>query len=225
MIAVRSCGEAAMKANEKTVIDDFHNLYYNGLEGEGHIFARTNWMNVPCYKCPLDLWIYQEIIAELRPDLIIETGTLMGGSALFLAHMLDIVGKGEVITIDIEVRTSRPDHPRIRYITGSSAHPGLIQSLLGNRPDESRLVILDSDHSKAHVLTELRLLSPYVSLGSYIIVEDTNINGHPTFPSFGEGPYEAVQEFLSTRRDFAVDGSREKFLMTFNPKGYLKRIA
>jgi cephalosporin hydroxylase len=214
-----------MNAKEKTIIDDFHHLYYNGLEGEGNIFSRTHWMNVPCYKCPLDLWIYQEIIAELRPDLIIETGTLLGGSALFMAHMLDIAGKGELITIDIQVRTPRPRHPRIRYVTGSSADPGLIQSLMADRPDETRLVILDSDHSKAHVLNELRLLSPYVSLNSYIIVEDTNVNGHPTLPSFGEGPFEAVEEFLSTNIDFAVDSSREKFLMTFNPKGYLKRIA
>ena|SRR5689334_4975503 len=214
-----------MASNENTIIDEFHNLYYNGREGGGYIFARTYWMNVLCCKCPLDLWIYQEIIAELRPDLIIETGTLMGGSALYMAHLLDITGKGEIITIDIQARTPRPDHPRIKYVTGSSTDAGLIQSLLADRPDETRLVILDSDHSKAHVLNELHLLSPYVSLGSYLIVEDTNLNGHPAFPSFGEGPYEAVEEFLSTRTDFAVDRSREKFLLTFNPKGYLKRIA
>jgi len=84
--------------------------------------------------------------------------------------------------------------------------------------------VLDSDHSKSHVLNELNLLAPYVSLGSYIIVEDTNINGHPSYPSFGEGPYEAVEEFLESTRNFTVDYSKEKFLMTFNPNGYLKRI-
>lgn len=93
-----------MQPEEERIIRDFHNLYYNGLHGQGKIFQHTSWMQVPCFKCPLDLWIYQEIIAEIQPDLIIETGTLFGGSALFMAHMLDIIGKGEVITIDIQER-------------------------------------------------------------------------------------------------------------------------
>ena len=215
-----------MKPDESRIIDHFHDLYYTGLEGEGYIFQRTYWMNIPCLKCPLDMWIYQEIIAEIQPDLIIETGTYLGGSALFMAHVLDIIGKGEIITIDVQERTSRPDHPRIRYIKGSSADADLIQSILNDRPDEARLVVLDSDHSKDHVLRELNLLAPYVSLGSYIIVEDTNINGHPTYRSFiGEGPYEAVEEFLKGNVDFMTDHSKEKFLMTFNPYGYLKRIS
>ena len=213
-----------MRKREKRIINDFSDLYYQGLAGEEQIFKRTHWMNVPCFKCPLDLWIYQEIIAEIQPDLIIETGTHLGGSALFMAHMLDIVGKGEIITIDIRESSPRPDHPRIRYVTGSSADPDLIRAMLADRPEEKRLAVLDSDHSKSHVLNELNLIAPYVSLGSYVIVEDSNINGHPTYPSFGEGPYEAVEEFLVSTRNFTVDHSKEKFLMTFNPNGYLKRV-
>ena len=213
-----------MTHEEKTIIEAFHNLYYNGPAEEGHIFMRTYWMKVPCLKCPLDLWIYQELIDELQPDLIVETGTRFGGSALFLAHMLDIIGKGEVITIDIE-DAPRPTHHRINYVIGSSASKELITALLDTRPNETRLVILDSDHAKSHVLNELNLLAPYVSVGSYIIVEDTNINGHPTFPSFGEGPFEAVKEFLQSNPNFKADESREKFLMTFNPGGFLKRVS
>jgi cephalosporin hydroxylase len=214
-----------MFSAEQMVIEGFHELYYNGSTDEGEIFTRTYWMGVPCLKCPLDLWIYQEIIAEIRPDILIETGTYMGGSALFLAHMLDLIGKGEVISIDIASCAARPLHPRINYIQGSSTDANLIDSLLKIRPDnETRLVILDSDHSKSHVLQELNVLAPYVSLGSYLIVEDTNINGHPTYPSFGEGPYEAVEEFLTTNKSFVVDKTREKFLLTFNPNGYLRRI-
>jgi len=214
-----------MTSSEQTIIDEFHNLYYNGPQGEGHIHMRTYWMKVPCLKCPLDLWIYQEIIAEAQPDLIIETGTYMGGSALFMAHMLDIIGKGEVVTIDVSDDLPMPTHPRIEYVKGSSTDVNLINSMLAGRPDETRLVVLDSDHSKNHVLEELKLLAPYVSLGSYIIVEDTNINGHPTYPTFGEGPYEAVEEFLKINSNFIVDESREKFLMTFNPRGFLKRTS
>ena len=215
-----------MNAQEKIIIENFHDLYYLGLEEDKEpIYKHTYWMNVPCEKCPLDLWIYQEIISATRPDLIIETGTRFGGSALFMAHMLDILGKGEIITIDIDDTISRPDHPRITYVHGSSSDADLIESVLANRPEEVRLVILDSDHSKAHVAQELDLLARHVSVGSYLIVEDTNINGHPTFPTFGEGPYEAVEDFLKTHSEFTVDETKEKFLLTFNPRGYLRRVA
>lgn len=213
-----------MTPDERSVIDDFHNLFYYGPEGEEHLYTRTYWMNVPCLKCPFDLWIYQEIIAEIQPDLIMETGTYSGGSALFMAHMLDIVGKGQIITIDIEEKP-RPRHPRITYVKGSSGDIDLVQSILSARSAEKRMVVLDSDHTKSHVLKELEIFAPFVSVGGYLIVEDTNINGHPTFPSFGEGPYEAVKEFLETNRNFVVDDSREKFLMTFNPQGFLRRIS
>jgi cephalosporin hydroxylase len=214
-----------MTINEKAIIDEFHDLYYNGRPGEGNIYLRTFWMQTPCLKCPLDMWIYQEIIAETRPDLIIETGTYMGGSTLFMAHMLDILGKGEIYTIDIQGNDARPYHPRIHYVKGSSADSSLVHSLLDCRKDEKRLVILDSDHSKNHVLKEMALFAPYINVGSYLIVEDTNINGHPTLPAFGEGPFEAVEEFIRNHTNFVIDEMREKFLMTFNPKGYLKRIA
>ena len=106
---------------------------------------------------------------------------------------------------------------------GSSSDAALVAEIMANRSPKSTLVVLDSDHSKKHVAEELKLFAPLVSVGSYIIVEDTNINGHPVFDSFGEGPFEAVEEFLATDPRFIVDGSREKFLMTFNPRGYLKR--
>jgi cephalosporin hydroxylase len=213
-----------MRADEKAIVDAFHRLYYDGPEGQGRVHHRTTWMGVPCLKCPMDLWAYQEILAEVRPDLVVETGTHLGGSALFLAHMLDLLGAGEVVTIDVLGRPGRPVHPRIRYVTGSSADGALVDGLLRARPPEKRLVILDSDHSKAHVGRELALFAPFVSVGSYLIVEDSNVNGHPVLPDFGPGPSEAVEEFLATRGEFVADVSREKFLMTFNPGGYLKRI-
>lgn len=215
--------EDMMNAEEKIIIDSFHDLYYIGPIDQGPIYKQTYWMGVLCEKCPLDLWIYQEIIFEVRPDLIIETGTRFGGSALFMAQILDVLGKGEIITIDIDDTITRPEHPRIRYVHGSSSDANLVESLLADRLEEVRLIILDSDHSKAHVVQELQLLASQVSVGSYLIVEDTNINGHPTFPEFGAGPYEAVEEFLETHPEFAVDETREKFLITFNPRGYLRR--
>ena len=214
-----------MTPGEKAVVDAFHRLYYDGPEGEGRVHHRTTWMGVPCLKCPMDLWAYQEILAEVRPDLVIETGTHLGGSALYLAHVLDLLGHGDVITIDVLERSGRPVHPRIRYATGSSADAGLVQILLASRPpSEKRLVILDSDHSRAHVAKELALFAPLVSAGSYLVVEDSNVNGHPVLPDFGPGPAEAIAEFLAANPGYAVDLSREKFLMTYNPGGYLKRV-
>lgn len=214
---------APAAADPQETIDAFHDLYYNGRPGEGPIFQRTSWLGVPCLKCPLDVWIYQEILFEVRPDLIIETGTNLGGSALYLAHILDILGHGAVVSIDVAA-LPRPAHPRITYVQGSSSDAALVTAAIGDRPRGTCVVILDSDHSEAHVTAELELLAPYVTPGSYLIVEDTNINGHPTYPSFGPGPFEAVQKFLPAHPEFVVDRSREKFLMTFNPGGYLRKL-
>ncbi|HSI15227.1 MAG TPA: CmcI family methyltransferase [Chthoniobacter sp.] len=215
---------ATANEKERAIIDRFHNLYYHGPQGDGPIFFKTRWRNVECLKCPLDLWMYQEIITEYRPELIVETGTHQGGSTLFLADMLDLVGKGEIISIDIATAADRPQHPRIRYVTGSSSDPELVHSLLGGRPSEKRMIILDSDHSRKHVLAELELFAPYLSAGDWLIVEDTNVNGHPTCKDFGEGPFEAVAEFMERRNDFVCDRSKEKFLLTFNPGGFLRKI-
>ena len=214
-----------MTPSEKAAIEAFHRLYYDGPAGEGRVHHRTRWMGVETLKCPLDLWVYQEILFEVRPDLVVETGTHKGGSALFLAGMLDLLGKGEVTTVDVRSNPARPAHPRIRYVTGSSADPQVVASIFaGRRSGETCLVILDSDHAKAHVARELAAFAPRVSVGSYLIVEDTNVNGHPVLPDFGPGPHEAVDEFLASHPEFETDGSREKFLMTFNPRGFLKRV-
>jgi cephalosporin hydroxylase len=216
-----------MNTEERKVTDAFHDLYYNGpQESGGNLYLDTYWMGTPCQKCPLDLWIYQEILFEMKPDLIIETGTHSGGSALFLAHLCDIMGHGKVVTIDLVERPPRPTHERIIYLDGSSSDPDVIAKARAfGGPDDNVLVILDSDHSEQHVLQELELLSPFVKVGGYLIVEDSNINGHPTFPAFGPGPFEAIEKFLASNPGFVVDVEREKFLMTFNPSGYLKRIA
>jgi cephalosporin hydroxylase len=188
-------------------------------------FVNTYWLSVPTLKCPLDLWVYQEIIHEQKPDVIIETGTYAGGSALFLASMCDLVGNGRIITIDIETNDNRPEHPRIWYLHGDSTAPEIVRKIKETiKVNESVLVILDSDHHKEHVLCELKQYSPLVTPGSYLIVEDTHFNGNPIRPEFGPGPMEAVNEFLQQSTAFMTDRTKEKHFMTFNPKGYLKRV-
>lgn len=206
------------------IVRQFHELYYNiGLARQG-TWSKTYWMGVPTQKCPLDLWIYQELLFEIQPEVIIETGTASGGSALFLAQMCDLLGKGRVLSVDAAIPTTVPQHPRIHYLMGSSTDPVMFQQVQSLATGLSpALVILDSDHSRAHVLRELELYSPLVTPGSYLIVEDTNINGHPAYPDFGPGPMEALDEFLRRRPPFIIDSDREKFLMTQNPRGFLRK--
>jgi cephalosporin hydroxylase len=176
-------------------------------------------------KCPLDLWIYQEIIFEQKPDMIIECGTANGGSALFLASICDLVNNGKIITIDIENKQNKPRHKRIKYLVGSSTAENIVDQIRKLISDKNKvMVILDSDHHKEHVLNELTIYSKFVTKGSYIIVEDTNINGHPVFPDFGPGPMEAIEEFLKENKIFVIDYNNEKFYLTYNPRGYLLRM-
>jgi len=206
----------------KFVVDRFTKLYYHSRP---RIWNNTFWFGVPIGKCPPDLWTYQEIIFETRPDIIIECGTGTGGSALFLAQHCDLMHHGRVITIDIKDIPNRPVHERISYITGSSiAEQTLrqIQEMISNT--DTVLVILDSDHSKDHVLKELNLYCDLITPGNYIIVEDTIIGGHPVKPHRKPGPMEAVKEFLKTHKNFEIDKSREKFYLTFNRNGYLKKF-
>ena len=188
-------------------------------------WRNTFWMGHQVLKCPLDLWQYQEILHDLRPDLIVETGTAFGGSALFLAHALDLLGAGRVITdrsgtaVGPARRTNAsPTSPARRSIRR------LLQPVFDAAARaKTVMVILDSDHRREHVLAELRTLGPLVTPGSFLIVEDTNLNGHPVEPHYGPGPMEAVDAFLSERNDFEIDPRWEKFFLSFNPRGYLRR--
>ena len=132
---------------------------------------------------------------------------------------------GRVLSIDIEERKGRPEHKRIRYLLGSSTSREIvtkIRSLIG--PADHVLVSLDSNHKKEHVLQELRIYSRMVKAGDYLVLEDTNINGHPVYWDFGPGPKEALDHFLEENQDFVPDLKREKFFLTFNPNGYLRRV-
>jgi cephalosporin hydroxylase len=208
--------------SEARVVDEFHKLYYNARKQQ-RTLGNTFFFGVPTQKCPLDLWIYQEIIFETRPELIVETGTADGGSALYMASLCDLLGGGEIVSIDIEHKPQRPTHPRITYIHGSSTDPKIVSRAEQAANGKRTMVILDSDHSRDHVLDELRAYAGLVSHGCYLIVEDTNVNGHPVRKDHGPGPMEALQEYLREDRNFEVDESREKFFLTFNPKGYLRR--
>ena len=207
------------------IVDNFHRLYYDArLFGGTH--GNTMWLGVPIYKCPTDLVVYQEMIHEIKPDVIVETGTMDGGSALFMASMCDLIGNGRIVSIDIDTVRNRPQHDRITYLLGSSTSDEIVEEVRKMISGAKNiLVVLDSDHTKEHVLNEMLIYSDLVSVGSYMIVEDTNMNGHPVAQEFGPGPMEAVEEFMRENDKFEIDKDKEKFYLTFNPNGYLKRVS
>ena len=210
-------------SDSKDIVDQFHSLYYCSPE---RTWNNTRWMGRRTMRCPLDLWVYQEILYEIKPDIVIETGTNEGGGAHFLASIMDVIGKGKVIGVDIEELDNRADHERITYIQGSSISNEIVRKVSEMiEPDHAVLVILDSDHNMPHVLEEMKIYSEFVTKGSYMIVEDSNINGHPIMPKWGPGPFEAIQKFLQENNFFEIDRSQEKFYLSFNPNGYLRKIS
>lgn len=200
------------------------------------------WLGVNIQKSPLDLMILQEIMFEKRPDTVIECGTAYGGSAYYMAHLMDLMSiNGKIITIDkqedppddpnskkelvkIGRKTTlmdvslhktqiRPKHPKIKYIHSDCLTAKLPK--LGNKT----MVVLDCDHTAGHVYKELEKFAPMVTIGQYIIVEDTVVHDKI------KGPVAAVKKFLGTNKNFVTDPSREKFQLSSNHGGYLLRVS
>ncbi len=183
------------------------------------------WRGVPCFKLPSDLIMLAEVIHRVKPDIIIESGCAQGGSTLFLRDMARLV-KPEVVvcTIDLNLPRTLDYQIGIRAFQASSTLEDTVQGVKSQiTPQDVVLVDLDSDHDKDHVLREMELYGALVTPGSYLIVEDTNINGNPVLEGFGDGPMEAVREFLPLHPDFQIDKYCEKFGVTFFPSGWLKR--
>lgn len=196
-----------------------HDVFYRS-----DAWTETWWLGAQTLKNPLDLWIYQEIVVETRPELIIETGTYRGGSALYLSSICDLLGEGEVVSIDIEpMRDDYPQHPRLTYLAGrSSTDPEVVADVRKRADGRRTFIVLDSDHSQAHVEAELEVYAPLVPVGCYLVVEDSNIG--QIRKDLMPGPLQAVERFLAHTDEFEIDREREKFLITFNPRGYLRRV-
>ena len=208
----------------QNVSDQFHLMYYDSFLF-GKTWGESTWMGVHIKKLPFDTWMYQEILYSLKPDLIIECGTYKGGSAFYMATLCDLIGSGSIVTVDIVDFPNKPAHPRITYLTGSALDESIIKQIENFASDKKTvLVILDDDHTRDHVLKEMQVYQTFVTIGSYMIVEDSNVNGHPVYPEFGPGPFEAIEAFMKETDRFLIDKSMEKYYISFNPNGYLKRI-
>ncbi len=205
--------------------------------GYDYVFS---WLGRPIIQLPQDILAVQEIIWRTRPDLIIETGIAHGGSLLFHASMLQLLGSdGRVVAIDVDIREHNrveieraPVFDRITMIEGSSVDAAVVESVRDMvAAASSVLVVLDSDHTHAHVLAELQAYAPLVKPGGYVVVCDTAIDrmDADAFPDRawgpGDNPMTAVDEFLRSDGRFVVDEEMSaKLVLTNAPRGYLKCI-
>ena len=219
----------------RATTERFHVMFYNSPNTQG----QNRWLGIPTVQNPNDVWIIQEILFEVKPDFVVETGTYMGGSAVLWAMILrEVNPAGRVLTIDIEdYRSEAKRMPifkeRVDFLLGSSTAPEIVAEVKSRVAGHRVVVILDSNHRKEHVLKELLAYADIVPIGSYLIVQDTNINGHPVvldpngpaaYYAGHPGPMEAIQEFLPQDKRFIIDVSRERLMLTMNPKGYLQRV-
>jgi cephalosporin hydroxylase len=200
-------------------------LFQQDLVVKTENFAHTTWAGHPIWQNVLDLWTIQETISEIRPALLIETGTNRGGSALFYAHLMDLLGTGKIVTIDIE-RLHDLNHPRVEFLHGSSTDPAIVAQVreMAGSADGPVMVILDGNHARDHVAEELELYGPMVTPGSYLLSQDGVIDELWLFDDTRPGPLPANVEFLERHPEFEHDRERnERFLISHHPVGWMRR--
>lgn len=195
------------------------------------VFTQSLWMGIAMWKNPMDAWIYQEIFFEVQPDYVIEIGSAHGGSTLFAAQMLDLVGNGSVISIDINRARFKPNHRRIIEIKGDCSSAEIVDQVHALCSGKKVCLIHDGDHSYEAVLRDLRLYCDLIAPGGYLIIEDSILDifpsdePYPLEPYFsGKGPLWAIEQFLAEHKEFEVDMTRERYYLTYNQKGFLKRV-
>jgi cephalosporin hydroxylase len=200
------------------------------------ISYEITWLGIPIVQLPEDILVMQELIYKVRPDVIVETGTAHGGTAVFYASMLELLGKGHIISIDIEIRKhnrlaiqAHPMSKRIILIEGNSTDEAVVAQVRQMiRPDDKVLVALDSNHTCLHVRQELERYAPLVTPGSYIVVFDGVMeiltdapNGSPSWAT--DSPAAAIRDFLAEHEEFEVDPYYTRLGVTYCPNGFLRR--
>ena len=209
----------AVELSDAEITSRFRKIWHKQAREHGTLV--NSYLGILTWQNPFDVWITQEIIFEVKPDVIVEAGTFKGGSAILWATFLEQMNpEGRVITIDIkdmraeDAKTLPIVKRMVTFLLGSSSGPKVVaqvrQALVGKRA----LFILDSLHTYEHVLSELHAYSDMVPIGSYIIVQDT----------IGHGAHKAIQEFLQESDKFEADRSRERLMITNNTGGFLKRV-
>jgi len=221
----------APKVTLEQLVARFHDVVYRS-----QAWDRMTWLGVHAQQNPNDVWSYQQILFETKPDFVVEAGTNDGGGALLWATLLSVIKpSAKVLTIDIVDKCAKARklplfREKVEFFLGSSTSKETFEAIKKRVGGKKAMVILDSDHRKAHVLQEMMLYGDLVPVGGYMSVQDTNVNGHPTYPNFGPGPWEAVDEFMKAGgkskggATFEIDRSRELLFFSMHPRGYLKRV-
>lgn len=213
------------QADVERISREFTQLYHDLRD---QTLGRTRWLGISIVKTPMDMLALQEIIAETRPQVIVQAGVFAGGSTLYAASLLDLLKiDGKVIGIDVDLTPVREHivrHPRVELLEGSSTDPAIVERLRAEAKGKGVMVNLDSDHRAEHVLEELTALAPLVTHGCYLVVEDTWYGGRPVRPEEAPGPAGALETWLAEGQPFQPDRWRERFLLTGNPGGYLRRV-
>jgi cephalosporin hydroxylase/predicted O-methyltransferase YrrM len=200
-----------------TLRDEFIDAYWHT-----QAWRRTTWFGVPVGRPPTDLLALQEVVAEVRPDVIVETGSGDGGRAWYLATLCELAGHGRVLTIGAS--DGAVPHPRITPVPGDALDAGVVQAVHDAVAGGRALVVLGAAADRERTIAEFAAYQDLVPAGSYVVVEDTVLNGHPVRPEFGPGPLEAVKEVIKRFGDFAVDPTLEAHALTFDRMGFLKRL-
>lgn len=212
-------------------------LEWISVSVENRLAYEIDWLGVPIIQTPEEMVLMQELIRKVQPDYIIETGVAHGGSLIFYASIMELIGKGNVIGIDIDIREHNRKvieahslFKRITLIEGSSVSQDVITRVRNQIPMNSKVIVcLDSNHYKEHVLNELNLYKSFVPVHSYIVVCDTLTSRMAEFgvcdkSYVNNGPKEAVEEFLRENVNFQIDRTYNRLFVSYSPDGYLKRI-
>jgi cephalosporin hydroxylase len=235
---IEECNERVKRNGENAELKKAAK-HFNEASNKAQYSYNFSWMGRPIIQYPQDMIAMQEIIWRLKPDLIIETGIAHGGSLVYYASLLELIGKGEIVGIDIDIRKHNREeiekHPmfkRIKMIEGSSVEKETVDQVAALAAGKQTvLVSLDSNHTHEHVLQELEMYAPFVTSDSYLVVFDTIVEEMPDdyLPGRpwkqGDNPKTAVMEFLKSHPEFQIDKDIDnKLLISVGPDGYLKRV-
>jgi cephalosporin hydroxylase len=187
-------------------------------------WRHTTWLGEPIRTAPTDLFAYQEILSQVRPDWVVEIGAGDEGRAAFLASICELIGLGQVLSLrESEVRAPAP-HPRLRVLTGPPLDAGTRQRVHELVGAGNAVAVLGACADRATTVRQFEAYADLVGVGSYVVVTDTVVNGRPVWPSFGPGPFEAVKQVLNVHGEFVPDPAMEKYALSFNPGGFLRRV-
>ena len=204
--------------------EKFRKKYLSWFHKNCHF--NNKWLGREILKNPFDIWVYQEMIYDTKVTKVIEIGNYAGGTSLYLGNIFDSLGYGKVIGVDIDNKGIKDlSHKRIKWITGDATNPNTLQLVKNElKPDDRVMVIEDSSHLYEATLSILEMYSNLVTKGCYFVVED-GICKEDFIPNSPiPGPYEASHEFIKNHPEFKIDKKMVKFIFTYNPDGFLKKI-